>query len=124
MPTRAGDNFVSSTNLGHTQQEIKSGLWGRILGNEPGVIEHLIKPHLVDNTLVDAIERAMGKNAELMAARDLLFKNVVPEKKMYTPMVSARVHYCCSSPEKETGHAASAYLYLQHSARKRCTFVG
>ena len=88
-PTRAGDNFVSSTNLGHTQQEIKSSLWGRILRNEPGLITHLIKPHLVDNNLVTAIEQAMGKNTELEAALDLLFENAVPEKQMYTPMVSA-----------------------------------
>jgi hypothetical protein len=87
-PTRAGDNFVSSTDLGHTQQEIKSSLWGRILRNEPGIITHLIKPHLVDNVLVAAIERAMGQNTELKAARDLLFENGVPEKDMYLPMVS------------------------------------
>ena len=87
-PTRAGDNFVSSTNLGHTQQEIKSSLWGRILRNEPGIITHLIKPHLVDDNLVAAIEQALGENTELKAARDLLFKNAVPEKQMYMPMVS------------------------------------
>ena len=88
--TRAGDNFVSSTKLGHTsQQEIKSSLWGRILWNEPGFIKHLIKPHLVDNTLVAAIEQAIGENPELKAARDLLFQNSIPENKMYAPMVSA-----------------------------------
>ena len=86
-PTRAGDNFVSSNNLGHTQQEIKSSLWGRILRNEPGIITHLIKPHLVDNNLVAAIEQALGEDTELNAARDLLFKNAVPEKPMYLPMV-------------------------------------
>ena len=93
-PTRAGNNFVSSTNLGHTQQEIKSSLWGRILRNEPGLITHLIKPHLVENDLVAAIEQALDENTEYKAARDLLFKNEVPEKQMYKPMVSARVGYC------------------------------
>ena len=88
-PTRAGDNYVSSTNLGHTQREIKSSLWGRILRNELKFVENLIKPHLVDNVLVDAIEQAIGNNPELKAARDLLFENKVPESQMYTPMVSA-----------------------------------
>jgi len=74
--TRAGDNFVSSTNLGHTQQEIKSSLWGRILRDEPLLVEHLIRPHLVDNGLVAAIEQAIDENIELKAARDLLFKNL------------------------------------------------
>ena len=116
-PTRAGDNFVSSTNLGHTQQEIKSSLWGRILRNEPGLITHLIKPHLVDNNLVTAIEQAMGKNTEFEAARDLLFKNAVPEKQMYTPMVSARVGYYGEySLEKMTGYTTPSYLYVQYSA--------
>ena len=115
-PTCAGDNFVSSTNLGHTQQEIRSSLWGRILSNEPGLVENLTKPHLVDGTLVAAIEEAIGKNAELKAARDLLFKSVVPEIQMYTPMVSAWVEYCCQSgTNKMTGHSAASYLYLQHS---------
>ena len=93
-PTRAGTNYVSSTNLGHTQQEIKSSLWGRTLRNEPEIINQLIKPHLVDSHLVAAIEQALGENAELRAARDLLFKNAVPEKQMYTPMVSVSVGYC------------------------------
>jgi len=93
-PTRAGDNFVSSTDLGHTQQEIKSSLWGRILRNEPGIITDLIKPHLVDGNLVAAIEQALGESPELKAARDLLFKNAVPEDQMYTPMVSVCVGYC------------------------------
>ena len=93
-PTRAGNNFVSSTNLGHTQQEIKTSLWGRIRKNEPGIIKNLIKPHLVDNNLVAAVEQAIGGNAELKAARDLLFDNLVPEKQMYTPMVSVCVGYC------------------------------
>jgi len=93
-PTRAGDNFVSSTNLGHTQQEIKSSLWGRILRNEPEIIKHLIKPHLVDGNLVAAIEQALGERTELKAARDILFANAVPEKQMYMPMVSACVGYC------------------------------
>jgi len=87
-PTRAGNNFVSSTNLGHTQQEIKSSLWGRILRNEPLLVEHLIRPHLVDNSLVAAIEQAIGEDTELKAARDLLFEAVL-EKQMYMPMVSA-----------------------------------
>ena len=116
-PTRAGDNFVSSTNLGHTQQEIKSSLWGRILRNEPGLITHLIKPHLVDNDLVAAIEQALDENTEYKAARDLLFENMVPEKQMYTPMVSARVGYCGEySSENMTGHTPPSYLYVQHSA--------
>ena len=118
-PTRAGDNYVSSTNLGHTQQEIKSSLWGRILRNEPKLVENLIKPHLVDNNLVDAIDQAMGEDTELKAARDLLFENAVPEKEMYTPMVSSCVDYCGeSSSEKIIGHLASPYLYLQHSASR------
>ena len=117
-PTRAGDNFVSSTNLGHTQQEIKSSLWGRILRNEPGLITHLIKPHLVDSSLVTAIEQALGENTELKAARDLLFRNAVPEKQMYMPMVSARVGYCGGyGPEKITGHTTPSYIYVQYSAR-------
>ena len=124
-PTRAGDNFVSSTKLGHTQQEIKSSLWGRILRNEPGFIKHLIKPHLVDDTLVTTIEQAIRENAELKAARDLLFQNAVPENEMYTPMVSACVDYCWeSSSERTAGHTTSLYLYLQHSAWGRRTFVG
>ena len=93
-PTRAGDNFTSSTNLGHTQQEIKSSLWRRVLWNEPGLLNHVIKPYLVHNDVVAAIERALGENPELEAARDLLFKNAVPEKEMYMPMVSAQVGYC------------------------------
>lgn len=93
-PTRAGNNLISSTDLGHTQQEIRSSLYDRILGNEPGIITHLIKPHLVDSNLVAAIEQALGENAELKAARDLLFENKVPEKEMYMPMVSALVGYC------------------------------
>ena len=115
-PTRAGDNFVSSTDLGHTQQEIKSSLWGRILRNEPGIITHLIKPHLVDSNLVAAIEQALDKNTELEAARDILFKNAVPEKEMYMPMVSAWVGYCGEySPEQMTGHTAPSHLYFQCS---------
>jgi len=93
-PTRAGNHYASSTNLGHTQQEIKSSLWGRILRNEPGIIKDLIKPDLVDSDLVAAIEQALGGNAELKAARDLLFDNSVREKEMYTPMVSICVSYC------------------------------
>ena len=116
-PTRAGDNFVSSTNLGHTQQEIKSSLWGRILRNEPGLITHLIKPHLVDNDLVATIEQALDENTEYKAARDLLFENMVPEKQMYTAMVSARGGYCGEySSEKMTGYTTPSYLYVQHSA--------
>ena len=116
-PTRAGNNFVSSTNLGHTQHEIKSSLWGRILMNEPHFVEHLIKPHLVDDQLVVAIERVMGENAELKAARDLLFENAVPELRMYTPMVSAWVYHVCeSSTEERIGYVASSYLYLRSSA--------
>ena len=87
-PTRAGDNFISSTKLDHTQQEIKSSLWGQIHSNEPEFVRQVIKPHLVDNTLVAAIEQAIGKNTELEAACDLLFQNRVPEKQMYLPMVS------------------------------------
>ena len=112
-PTRAGDNFVSSTDLGHTQQEIKSSLWGRILRNEPGIITHLIKPHLVDSGLVAAIEQALDESTELKAARDILFKNAVPEKQMYMPMVSAWVGYFEEySPEQMTGHTAPSYLYF------------
>jgi hypothetical protein len=105
-PTRAGDNFVSSTKLGHTQQEIKSSLWGRVLRNEPEFVEKLVNPHLVDNNLVAAIEHAMRENAELKSAHDLVFKNGIPEKDMYTPMVSV---HCCheSSAENMAGHAAS-----------------
>ena len=124
-PTRAGDNFVSSTNLGHTQQEIKSSLWGRILRNEPGFIKHVIKPHLVDDTLVAAIEQAIVENTEFKAARDLLFQNAVPEQKMYTPMVSACVLHCCdASSEKLTDHATSSYLYLRYSACRPRPVVG
>ena len=119
-PTRAGNNYVSSTNLGHTQQEIKSSLHDRVLGNEPGIITRLIKPHLVDSNLVAAIEQALGENVELKAARDLLFENKVPEKEMYTPMVSARVGYCRESgTEQRTGHTAPSYLYLQSPAQAR-----
>jgi hypothetical protein len=119
-PTRAGDNFVSSTKLGHTQQEIKSSLWGRVLKNGPEFIERLVKPHLVDNTLVDAIEHAMSGNAELKAARNLLFKNAIPEKEMYTPMVSVCVHYCHgSSAENMGGHAAPTHFHLQRPAWSR-----
>src|ERR1700679_4286092 len=88
-PTRAGNNLVSSTELGHTQQEIKSSLWGRILKNEPKFVENLIKPHLVDNILVAAIEQAIHERTELKAAHGLLFENTIPEKDMYAPMVSA-----------------------------------
>ena len=126
-PTRAGNNFVSSTNLGHTQQEIKSSLWGRILRNEPGFIKHVIKPHLVDDTLVTAIERVINENTEFKAARDLLFQNAVPENKMYTPMVSACVciYHCCSaSSETMIDHTTSPYIYLQHSAWRRRPVVG
>ena len=116
-PTRAGDNFVSSTNIGHTQQEIKSSLWGRILWNEPGIITHLIKPHLVDSGLVAAIEQSLSEDTELKAARNLLFKNAVPEKQMYIPMVSSCViYYGEYSPEQMTGHTAPSYLYTQCSA--------
>ena len=112
-PIRASDNFVSSTNLGHTQQEIKSSLWGRILNNQQGLVENLIKPHLVESSLVDAIEHAIDESAELKAARRRLFKNEVPEKQMYTPMVSVYVDHCCqSSSEHAIGQAASSYLYL------------
>jgi hypothetical protein len=83
-PTRAGDNFVSSTDLGHTQKEIKTFLWSRILRNEPGITTHLIKPHLVDSDLVAAIERAVGQNTELKA---LLFESGVPDKQMCISMV-------------------------------------
>jgi len=121
-PTRAGDNYVSSTNLGHTQQEIKPSLWGRILRNEPKLVENLIKPHLVDNVLVAAIEQTMDKNSELKAARDLLFENAVREKQMYTPMVSPCVDYCCeASSDQVSGHTASSYFYLQYPA---CSFGG
>ena len=116
-PTRAGNNFVSSTNLGHTQREIKFSLWGRILRNEPGLITHLIKPHLVDNDLVAAIEQDLSENTEFKAARDLLFENVVPEKQMYTPMVSPRVDYCGEySPEQMIGHTPPSYIYVRCSA--------
>ena len=115
-PTRAGNNFLSSTNLGHTQKEIKSSLWNRIFDNEPGIIKDLIKPHLVDSILVTAIERALGENAELEEARDLLFNNLVPETQMYAPMVSAGVGYMESSPEQMAGHTAPSYHYLQCSA--------
>ena len=124
-PTRAGDNFVSSTKLGHTQQEIKSSLWGRILRNEPGFIKHVIKPHLVDDTLVSAIEQAISENIELKSARDLLFQNAVPENKMYTPMVSACVDYCCESrSETMSGYTTLSYLYLQHPAWRLRSFIG
>ena len=124
-PTRAGDNFVSSTKLGHTQQEIKSSLWGRILRNEPGFINHVIKPHLVDDALVAAIEQAIGENAEFKAARDLLFQNAVPENKMYTPMVSACVYHCCEAKsETMAGHTTSSYLHLQHPAWRCRPVVG
>ena len=123
-PTRAGDNFVSSTKLGHTQQEIKSSLWGRILRNEPGFIKHLIKPHLVDDTLVATIEQAISENPELKAARDLLFQNSAPESKMYAPMVSVYVGCCKSSSESMTGHTTSSYFHHQHSAWRRCSFAG
>ncbi len=53
-PTRVDDNFVSPTNPGHTQQKIKSSLWGRILRNEPGIITHLIKPYLLRISIVAA----------------------------------------------------------------------
>ncbi len=119
-PTRAGDNFTSSTSLGHTQQEIKSSLYGRIFGNEPGIIKQLVKPELVDSNLVAAIEQALGENAELKAARDLLFENKVPEKDMYMPMVSARVGYLWEpGTEQRTGQTAPSYLYLQYSAQAR-----
>lgn len=93
-PTYAGDNHVSSTNLDHTQREIKSSLWGRVLTNEPGIVTHVIKPHLVDSEVVDAIKQTLVENPELKAACNLLFKNVVAEKDMYMPMVSARIGYC------------------------------
>ena len=93
-PTRAGNHYASSTNLGHTQQEIKSSLWGRILRNEPGIIKDLIKPDLVDSNLVAAIEQALGENAELKATCDHLFDNSFLEEEMYTPMVSTSVGYC------------------------------
>src|SRR5258706_5786776 len=92
--TRAGNNYASSTNLGHTQQEIKSSLWGRILRNEPGIIKDLIKPDLVDSDLVAAIEQGLGENAELKATCDHLFDNSFLEEEMYTPMVSTSVGYC------------------------------
>jgi hypothetical protein len=119
-------NIASSTDLSHTQQEIKASLWGRILRNEPGIITNLIKPHLVDSTLVDAIERAMHENPELKAARDLLFRDVALENEMYMPMVSACVGNCGeASPEQLIGHAAPPYLYLQCStqAQRWCSFV-
>ncbi len=55
---------------------------------------NLIKPRLVDSTLVAAIEQVLGENAELKVAHDLPFENEVPENEMYMPMVSARVSYC------------------------------
>ena len=125
--TGVGDNFVSSTKVGHTQQEIKSSLRGRILRNEPGFIKHVIKPHLVDGTLVAAIERVIGENTEFKAARDLLFQNAVPENKMYTPMVivCVCVYHCCSaSSETMIDHTTSPYIYLQHSAWRRRPVVG
>jgi hypothetical protein len=53
-PTRAGNNYTSSTNLGHTQEEIKSSLWGRIVKNDAEFVTRLIKPDLVDDRLVTA----------------------------------------------------------------------
>ena len=93
-PTRAGNHFTSSTNLEHTQQEIKTSLWGRIHRNDTGIIEHLIKPQCVDSDLVASIERALGENAGLQAACDILLRNAVPEMEMYQPMVSVCVSYC------------------------------
>ena len=116
-PTRASNNFASSTSLTHTQQEIKSSIWARIIKNQPGLIENLIKPHLIESSLVAAIEHAIAESTKLKAARDLLFKNTVPEKQMYTPMVSVYVdYYCQSGSEYATGQIASSYLYLRHPA--------
>jgi len=75
---------------------------------------------------VAAIEQALGENAELKAVRGPLFDNSVPEKRMYTPMMSATVSFCGKySPEKVICHTASSYLYLPCSvlAKRRSFFV-
>jgi hypothetical protein len=123
-PTRGGTNFLSSTNLGHTQQEIKSSLWGRILKNHPGFVDNLIKPHLVESSLVDAIEHAIDESTELKTARRRLIQNAVPEKQMYAPMVSVYVDYCCQSgSEYAIDYTASSYLYLRYAARSPYPFA-
>ena len=93
-PTQAGDQFISSTNLGYMQQEIKTPLSGHILSNDTGIIEHLIKPQFVNSDLVASIEQALGENAGLQAACDILLKNAVHEKEMYKPMVSVCISHC------------------------------
>jgi hypothetical protein len=120
----AGDNFRSSTHLGQTQQEIKSSLWGRILKNHPGFVDNLIKPHLVESSLVDAIEHAIDESTELKAARRRLVQNAVPERQMYAPMVSVYVDYCCrSGSEYAIDHTAPSYLYLRYPARSPYPFA-
>jgi hypothetical protein len=65
-PIRAGSN--SSTKIGETQQEIRASLWGRVLVDDLNLVKNLIKPQLVDDTLVTAIATSINMKEELKAA--------------------------------------------------------
>jgi hypothetical protein len=86
-PTRAGNNFRSSTKIGETQREIRASLWGRVLVDDPHLVKNLIKPHVVDNALVTTIAASINQEKELKAAYDILVDNKVKEAAMYDPMV-------------------------------------
>lgn len=86
-PIRAGNNFRSSTKIGETQREIRASLWGRVLVDDPHLVKNLIKPHVVDTSLVTAIATSIDQNEELKVAHDTLVDNKVKEAAMYNPMV-------------------------------------
>lgn len=86
-PIRSGNNFRSSTKIGETQQEIRASLWGRVLVDDPHLVKNLIKPHVVDNTLVATIATSINQREELKAAYNILVENKVKEAAMYDPMV-------------------------------------
>lgn len=86
-PIRAGNNFRSSTKIGETQQEIRASLWGRVLFDDPHLVNNLIKPHLVDNALVTTIATSINQSEGLKAAYEILVDNKVKEAAMYDPMV-------------------------------------